>query len=98
MPGTKLHRSSKKLRTRAPDLCTKLSFAQRLFFLSSQQSQFQVLATEPFVDTGVDSWFNSQERTNKALNTGPLDNTCEADEVSPEVEAGVVSGLKCLKP
>ena len=39
-----------------------------------------------------------QQRTNKTLNTGPFDNTCKADEVSPEVEAGLVSGIKCLKP
>jgi hypothetical protein len=32
-----------------------------------------------------------QERTNKTLTTGPFGNTCEADEVSPEVEAGVVA-------
>jgi hypothetical protein len=29
-----------------------------------------------------------QQRTNKTLTTGPFGNTCEADEVSPEVEAG----------
>jgi hypothetical protein len=29
-----------------------------------------------------------QQRTNKTLNIGPFDNTCEADEVSLEVEAG----------
>jgi hypothetical protein len=39
-----------------------------------------------------------QQRTNKTLTTGPFGNTCEADEVSPEVEAGVVAGLKCLQP
>jgi hypothetical protein len=39
-----------------------------------------------------------QQRTNKTLTTDPFDNTCEADEVSPEVEAGVVAGLKCLQP
>jgi hypothetical protein len=39
-----------------------------------------------------------QQRTNKMLTTGAFDNTCEADEVSPEVEAGVVAGLKCLQP
>jgi hypothetical protein len=37
-----------------------------------------------------------QQRTNKTLTTGPFGNTCEVDEVSPEVEAGVVVGLKCL--
>jgi hypothetical protein len=39
-----------------------------------------------------------QEHTNKTLTTGPFGNTCEADEVSPEVEAWVVAGLKCLQP
>jgi hypothetical protein len=84
--------------TRATDLCTELSFAQRLFFLNSQQSQFQVPTTEPFVGTGADPRFNAQERTKKTLTTIPFIKTCEAYEVSPEVEAGVVSGLKCLKP
>jgi hypothetical protein len=31
-----------------------------------------------------------QQRTNKTLTIGPFGNTYEADEVSPEVEAGVV--------
>jgi hypothetical protein len=39
-----------------------------------------------------------QQCTNKTLTTGPFGNTCEADEVSPEVEAGVVAGLRCLQP
>jgi hypothetical protein len=39
-----------------------------------------------------------QQRTNKTLTTGPFGNTCEADEVSPEVEAGVVARLRCLQP
>jgi hypothetical protein len=34
-----------------------------------------------------------QYRTKKTLTTDPFDNTCETDEVSPEVEAGVVAGL-----
>ena len=37
-----------------------------------------------------------QQRTNKTLNTGPFGNTCEADEVSLQVEAGVVAGLRCM--
>jgi hypothetical protein len=73
-------------------------FTQSFFFFSSQQSQFQVPAMEPFVGTGADPGFNAQEHTNKALTTGPFDNTCEEDEVSPEVEAWVVAGLKCLQP
>jgi hypothetical protein len=39
-----------------------------------------------------------QQCTNKTLTTGPFDNTYEAYEVSPEVEAGRVVGLKCIKP
>jgi hypothetical protein len=39
-----------------------------------------------------------QQRTNKTLTTGPFGNTCEADEVSPEVEAGMVAGIRCLQP
>jgi hypothetical protein len=37
-----------------------------------------------------------QQCTKKTLTTDPFDNTCEADEVSPEVEEGGVVGLKCL--
>jgi hypothetical protein len=41
-----------------------------------------------------------KHRTNKTLTTGPFGNTCEADEVSPELDAGVVAGLhpKALSP
>jgi hypothetical protein len=39
-----------------------------------------------------------QQRTKKNLTIDPFDNTSEADEVSPKVEAGVVAGLKCLQP
>jgi hypothetical protein len=53
---------------------------------------------EPFVGTGEDPGFNAQERTNKALTTGPFGNTYEADEFSPEVEAGVIARLRCLEP
>ena len=53
---------------------------------------------KPFVGTGADLGFNAQERTNKTLTTGPFDNTYEADEVVPEVEAGVVAGLRSLQP
>jgi hypothetical protein len=34
-----------------------------------------------------------QQHTNKNLTTSPFGNTCEADEVSPEVDVGVVAGL-----
>jgi hypothetical protein len=39
-----------------------------------------------------------QQRTNKTLTTDPFGNTCEADEVSPEVGEGGVAGFKCLQP
>jgi hypothetical protein len=53
---------------------------------------------EPFVGIGEDLGFNAQQRTKKTLTTDPFGNTCEANEVSPEVEAGVVAGLWCLQP
>jgi hypothetical protein len=71
-------------------------FAQSFFFFSSQQSQFQVSAMEPFVGTRADPRFNADEGTNKTLATDPFVNTCEADVVSPVVEAGVVARLRCL--
>jgi hypothetical protein len=49
------------------------------------------------VGTGADPGFNAQEHTNKTLTTSPFGNTCEANEVSPEVEARVVVGLKCMQ-
>ena len=51
--------------------------------------------TLPSVATGVDPGFSAQECTNKTLTTGPFGNTCKANEVSPEVEAGVVARLRC---
>jgi hypothetical protein len=39
-----------------------------------------------------------QQRTKKTLTTDPFRNTCEADEVSSEVEEGGVVGLRCLQP
>jgi len=73
-------------------------FAQSLFFLGYQQSHFQVSSTEPFVGTGVDPGFNATTLHQKILNTDPFGNICEADEVSPEVEVGVVARLRCLQP
>ena len=52
----------------------------------------------PHVGTGENLGFNTQECTNKALTTNPFNNTSEAYEVSPEVEAGVVAGLRFLQP
>ena len=53
---------------------------------------------EPFVGIGEDPGFNAQECTKKTLTNGPFGNTCEEDEVSPEVEAGRVAWLRCLQP
>ena len=53
---------------------------------------------EPFVGIGEDSGFNAQEINRKTLTIDPFSNTCEVDEVSPEVEAGVVARIKCLQP
>jgi hypothetical protein len=38
-----------------------------------------------------------QQHTNKALTTGPFCNTYDADEISPEVEVGVVARLRRLQ-
>jgi hypothetical protein len=50
------------------------------------------------VGIGAYPGFNAQEHTNKSLTTDPFGNTCEVDEVSPEVEVGVVARLRCLEP
>jgi hypothetical protein len=39
-----------------------------------------------------------QKCTNKTLTTSPFSNTCEADEVSSEEEAGVVARIRYLQP
>jgi hypothetical protein len=61
-------------------------------------NQIQVDWPRKIVGTGEDPGFNAQECTNKALTTDPFGNTCEADEVSPKVEVGVVARLRCLQP
>jgi hypothetical protein len=53
---------------------------------------------KPFVGTGADPGFNASKAHQKTLTTDPFDKTYEADEVSLEVEAWVVVGLKCLQP
>jgi hypothetical protein len=73
-------------------------FAQSFFFLSSQKSQFQSRQQNHLLAQGQTQGSTLQQRTNKTLTTSPFGNTCEADEVSPEVEAGVVAGLRCLQP
>jgi hypothetical protein len=39
-----------------------------------------------------------QQRTYKTLTTSPFGNTCEPNDVSPEVEVGGIVGLKCIQP
>jgi hypothetical protein len=48
------------------------------------------------VGTWADPGFNASTMHNKTLTTSPFGNTYEASEVSPEVEAGGVIGLKYL--
>ena len=50
------------------------------------------------IGIGADSGFNAQYVTNKTLTTDPFGNTYEENGVSPEVEVGVVAGLRCMKP
>jgi hypothetical protein len=50
-----------------------------------------------YVGMGKTQGSTLQQCTNKTLTTIPFSNTCEADEISPEVEEGGVVGLKCLK-
>jgi hypothetical protein len=40
------------------------------------------------VGTGADPGFNTSTSHQQTLTIGPFGNTCEVDEVSPEVEAG----------
>jgi hypothetical protein len=62
-----------------------------------QKSQFQVSTMEPFFGTRVDPGFNATTTHQQNPNYQPFRNTYEADEVSPEVEAGMVAGLRCLQ-
>jgi hypothetical protein len=73
-------------------------FAQRFFFLSSQQSRFQVLAMKPSVGTGADPGFNAITMNQQNPNYRPFWKHLEVDEVSPKVEAVVVARLRCLEP
>jgi hypothetical protein len=50
----------------------------------------------PFVGIGADPGFNATTAHQQNPNYQPFRQ--EADEVSPEVEAGVVAGLQCLQP
>jgi hypothetical protein len=90
--STKLHKSSRILALQQQIYAQSFSF----LYFSSQQSQFQVPTTNHLLAQGQTQGSTLQQRTNKTLTTGPFGNTCEAGEVSPEVEAGGVTGLRCL--
>jgi hypothetical protein len=51
---------------------------------------------DPMLAQGKTQGSMLQHRTNKTLTTGPFGNTCGAGEVSPKVEAGGVTGRRCL--
>jgi hypothetical protein len=65
--STELHKSSRILHTTTTDLRTKI-----LFSFSSQQSQFQVPTTEPFVGTGADPGFNASTTHQQNPNYRPF--------------------------
>jgi hypothetical protein len=65
--STELQNSSRILLTRATDLRTELSL-----LFSSQQSQFQVPAMEPFVGTGADLRFNASTAHQQNPNYRPF--------------------------
>jgi hypothetical protein len=102
--STKLHRSSKILRTRETDLHIDISqFQVRSSHIASSFSvpnnhSFRSQQQNHLLAQGQTQGSMLQHHTNKTINTDPFGNTCEADEVSPEVEAGVVAGLQCLQP
>jgi hypothetical protein len=52
---------------------------------------------EPFFGTGADPGFISNSAPTNP-NYWPFGNTCEVDEVSPEVAIGGVAGHRCLQP
>jgi hypothetical protein len=86
-----LCKSSRLMRTTTTDIHTKLLFSsvprnhgfrsqQRNHLLAQRQTQGSTL----------------QQRTKKTLTTIPFGNTYEACEVSPKVEAGGLTRLRCL--
>ena len=69
------------------------------FFSSSPSNHsFKSRQQNHFLAQGKTQGSTLQQCTNKTLTTGPFGNICEANEVSLEVEAGVVEGLKFLQP
>jgi hypothetical protein len=65
--STEIHKSSRILRTRETYLRTKISL-----FFSSQQSQFQVPTTKPFVGIGADPGFNTSTMHQQKPNYRPF--------------------------
>jgi hypothetical protein len=69
-----------------------------LFSLVPNNHSFRSRQRKYLLAQGQPQGSMTQQRTNKTLITDPFGNTCEADEVSLEVEACVVAGLKFLQP
>jgi hypothetical protein len=86
--------SSRILHTKATYLRTKLSF----FPSVPSNHSFRSRQRNHLLAQGQTQGSMLQKRTNKTLTTDPFGKTCEADEVSPEVEEGVVARLQCLQP
>jgi hypothetical protein len=51
-----------------------------------------------FLAQGKTQGSTLQHCTKETLTTGPFENTCEVNEVSPKIEEGGVARLKCLQP
>ena len=86
------------LRTREIDLRTELIFHKASSSLVPSNHSLGSWLRNHLLAQGQTQGSMLQQRTNKTLTTSPFGNTCEVDEVSPEVEAGVVAGLRCLQP
>jgi hypothetical protein len=92
------------LRTRETYLRTELSqFQVGSLHKASSSSvpsnhSFRSLQRNHLLEQGQTQGSMLQQCTNKTLTTNPFGNTYEADEVSLEVEARVVAGLRCLQP
>jgi hypothetical protein len=69
-----------------------------LFSLVPSNHSFKSRQHNHLLAQGQTQGSTLQQWTNKTLTIGPFGNTCEVNEVSLEVEAGVVVGLKCLQP
>ena len=92
------------LRTRETDLLIEISQFQVKYLHKASSSlvpnnhSFRSRQWNHLLAEGKTQGSTLQQRTKKTLTIGRFDNTCEANEVSPEVEVGVVAGLRCLQP